>query len=255
MALRWDRKGQHSHCTTFKLPPFELHHSLEQRFVNPPSCLLIFSFSSAIELSCRSRPGKICQIEENPTDSNKLLIGFESGYLVSWNISEKIAETRYRCHAELTCIFWHHEGKQFMTGHRDGLIAIWNVKSTEPTAKFNPHQDEKESEADRVRLVLLCRAACKIILSEVAPSSPQSSRSRGTASRTATVSSSSLAACRFIARLTSETLSRSSEDPVSPCLSSITQSLQWKRLSRSRSLIICPLMTISEPLDLRKRAA
>jgi len=110
-----------------------------------------FLHFSAIELSCRSRPGKICQIEENPTDSNKLLIGFESGYLVSWNISEKIAETRYRCHAELTCIFWHHEGKQFMTGHRDGQIAIWNVRSTEPTAKFNPHQDEKESEADRVR--------------------------------------------------------------------------------------------------------
>lgn len=92
------------------------------------------------------------QIAECPIDQGKLLIGYETGYCVLWNLVSKQADYRYRCHAGLTCQVWHFEGKQFMTGHTDGKIAVWNVRNQDqPQTKFNPHQNIKESEADQIR--------------------------------------------------------------------------------------------------------
>lgn len=43
-----------------------------------------------------SHPGRVVQVEENPTDSNKLLIAFSTGLLTLWDLKSKTADARFR---------------------------------------------------------------------------------------------------------------------------------------------------------------
>ncbi|XP_033303328.1 syntaxin-binding protein 5 isoform X6 [Bombus bifarius] len=68
-----------------------------------------------------------------------MLIGYESGQMVFWDLKTKNAE--YRCHSDvpLKSISWHHEGKQFMCSHTDGSLATWTVRQVKPTNITHPH--------------------------------------------------------------------------------------------------------------------
>uniref|UniRef100_A0A663MM29 Syntaxin binding protein 5 n=2 Tax=Athene cunicularia TaxID=194338 RepID=A0A663MM29_ATHCN len=97
-------------------------------------------WNKAIELSSKSHPGPIVHISDNPMDEGKLLIGFESGTVVLWDLKSKKADYRYTHDEAIHSVAWHHEGKQFICSHSDGTLTIWNVKSpTKPFQTITPH--------------------------------------------------------------------------------------------------------------------
>ncbi|KAL3882515.1 hypothetical protein ACJMK2_028851 [Sinanodonta woodiana] len=100
----------------------------------------VINWNKAIELSRKTHPGPVVHISDNPVDSNKLLVGFESGTIVLWDLKNKTAEYRYSAPEALRSISWHHEGKQFMSSHTDGSLATWNLRMPQkPTSIMTPH--------------------------------------------------------------------------------------------------------------------
>ncbi|XP_059142010.1 syntaxin-binding protein 5-like isoform X4 [Physella acuta] len=100
----------------------------------------IINWNKAIELSRKTHPGPVVHLSDNPVDSNKLLIGFESGAIVFWDLRTKSAEYRYNSQEALRSISWHNEGKQFMCSHTDGSLSTWNVKTPQrPVSITSPH--------------------------------------------------------------------------------------------------------------------
>ncbi|MED6294987.1 Syntaxin-binding protein 5, partial [Characodon lateralis] len=45
--------------------------------------------------SSKSHPGPVVHISDNPMDEGKLIIGFESGIVVLWDLKSKKADYRY----------------------------------------------------------------------------------------------------------------------------------------------------------------
>ncbi|BFZ24771.1 hypothetical protein BsWGS_27811 [Bradybaena similaris] len=100
----------------------------------------IINWNKAIELSRKTHPGPVVHLSDNPVDPNKLLIGFESGAIVFWDLKTKSAEFRYNSQEALRSISWHNEGKQFMCSHSDGSLSTWNVRTPQrPVSVTSPH--------------------------------------------------------------------------------------------------------------------
>ncbi|XP_042651661.1 syntaxin-binding protein 5 isoform X5 [Tyto alba] len=100
----------------------------------------VIMWNKAIELSSKSHPGPVVHISDNPMDEGKLLIGFESGIVVLWDLKSKKADYRYTHDEAIHSVAWHHEGKQFICSHSDGTLTIWNVKSpAKPFQTITPH--------------------------------------------------------------------------------------------------------------------
>nr|XP_031535837.1 syntaxin-binding protein 5 isoform X5 [Vicugna pacos] len=100
----------------------------------------VIMWNKAIELSSKSHPGPVVHISDNPMDEGKLLIGFESGTVVLWDLKSKKADYRYTYDEAIHSVAWHHEGKQFICSHSDGTLTIWNVRSpTKPVQTITPH--------------------------------------------------------------------------------------------------------------------
>ncbi|XP_073712235.1 syntaxin-binding protein 5a isoform X2 [Misgurnus anguillicaudatus] len=97
-------------------------------------------WNKAIELSSKAHPGPVVHISDNPMDESKLIIGFESGIVVLWDLKSKRAESRYTYDEAIHSVAWHHEGKQFICSHSDGTLTIWNIKSpAKPAQTITPH--------------------------------------------------------------------------------------------------------------------
>ncbi|KAL8621917.1 hypothetical protein ACOMHN_046121 [Nucella lapillus] len=111
--------------------------------VNMESFILsgyLINWNKAIELCRRTHPGPVVHLSDNPVDTNKLLIGFESGAIVMWDLKNKFAEYRYNSPEALRALAWHQEGKQFMCCHSDGSLTTWNVKVPHKAASIlMPH--------------------------------------------------------------------------------------------------------------------
>ncbi|XP_078261656.1 syntaxin-binding protein 5a isoform X2 [Rhinoraja longicauda] len=100
----------------------------------------VIMWNKAIELSSKTHPGLIVHISDNPMDEGKLLIGFESGTLVLWDLKSKKGEYRYSYDEAIHSVAWHHEGKQFVCSHSDGSLTVWNVRSPiKPAQIITPH--------------------------------------------------------------------------------------------------------------------
>ncbi|XP_043924785.1 syntaxin-binding protein 5 isoform X2 [Protopterus annectens] len=100
----------------------------------------VIMWNKAIELSSKSHPGPIVHISDNPMDEGKLLIGFESGIVVLWDLKSKKADYRYNYDEAIHSVAWHHEGKQFICSHSDGTLTMWNVRSpARPAQIITPH--------------------------------------------------------------------------------------------------------------------
>uniref|UniRef100_A0A9L0IED6 Syntaxin-binding protein 5 n=1 Tax=Equus asinus TaxID=9793 RepID=A0A9L0IED6_EQUAS len=100
----------------------------------------VIMWNKAIELSSKSHPGPVVHISDNPMDEGKLLIGFESGTVVLWDLKSKKADYRYTYDEAIHSVAWHHEGKQFICSHSDGTLTIWNVRSSaKPVQTITPH--------------------------------------------------------------------------------------------------------------------
>ncbi|CAL8314686.1 unnamed protein product [Lota lota] len=69
-----------------------------------------------------------------------LVIGYESGILVMWDLKSKKADYRYTYDEAIHSVAWHHEGKQFICSHSDGTLTIWNVRGQgKPIQTITPH--------------------------------------------------------------------------------------------------------------------
>lgn len=98
------------------------------------------AWNKAIELSRKTHPGSIIQISECPQDSNKILIGYESGCIVLWDLKNRNADGRYYHTENLLWLSWHYEGKQFVAAHGDGSLVTWQTRSNaRPAQILNPH--------------------------------------------------------------------------------------------------------------------
>lgn len=69
-----------------------------------------------------------------------MLIGFESGTIVLWDLRGKCAEMRWQSIEPLRSLGWHHEGKHFVSSHTDGSLCTWPLRPT-PKPQFHsyPH--------------------------------------------------------------------------------------------------------------------
>ncbi|XP_052342485.1 syntaxin-binding protein 5-like isoform X3 [Oncorhynchus keta] len=100
----------------------------------------VIMWNKAIELSSKSHPGPVVHISDNPMDEGKILIGFECGTVVLWDLKCKKADYRYSYDEAIHSVAWHHEGKQFTCSHSDGTLTTWNVRvPAKPTITITPH--------------------------------------------------------------------------------------------------------------------
>ncbi|XP_052864170.1 syntaxin-binding protein 5 isoform X3 [Anopheles cruzii] len=100
----------------------------------------VINWNKAIDPIRKTHPGAVVHLSDNPLDANKLLIGFESGQLVLWDMRAKCAEFRWLSQEPLSSCSWHHEGKHFITSHTDGSLCTWPLKiSPKPLTHHFPH--------------------------------------------------------------------------------------------------------------------
>lgn len=98
---------------------------------------MVFRFSITYFLLCINKTNHLI----NPTCIIcQLLIGFETGLIVLWDLKIKKPECRWQWGDSLKSIDWHFEGKQFTCSHNDGSLTTWNVKpSSKPANIIYPH--------------------------------------------------------------------------------------------------------------------
>ncbi|XP_073524804.1 syntaxin-binding protein 5-like isoform X3 [Phyllobates terribilis] len=100
----------------------------------------VVMWNKAIELSTKTHPGPVVHLSDTPRDEGKLLIGYESGTIVLWDLRCKRADLRFYYDEAIHSIGWHHEGRQFMCSHSDGSLTVWNVKNpAKPFQVTIPH--------------------------------------------------------------------------------------------------------------------
>ncbi|XP_057714895.1 syntaxin-binding protein 5 isoform X3 [Corythoichthys intestinalis] len=100
----------------------------------------VIMWNKAIELSTKTHPGPVVHISDNPMDEGKLLIGFECGVVVLWDLKSKKADYRYNYDEAIHSVAWHHEGKQFVCSHSDGTLTMWNIRTpAKPAQIITPH--------------------------------------------------------------------------------------------------------------------
>ncbi|XP_033864799.1 syntaxin-binding protein 5-like isoform X12 [Acipenser ruthenus] len=90
----------------------------------------IIMWNKAIELATKTHPGPVVHLSDSPRDEGKMLIGFESGTVVLWDLRAKKPDFRFYYDEAIHSVSWHHEGKQFMCSHSDGSLTMWNLKNT-----------------------------------------------------------------------------------------------------------------------------
>lgn len=105
----------------------------------------VINWNKAIELSRKTHPGCIVHLSDCPCDPNKLLIGYETGTLVLWDLRSRSPDTRINYATGLKSVSWHHEGRQFVCSHTDGSMSTWQVKQTRPVAVVYPHAQKTEA--------------------------------------------------------------------------------------------------------------
>uniref|UniRef100_A0A7I4KK62 LLGL domain-containing protein n=1 Tax=Brugia malayi TaxID=6279 RepID=A0A7I4KK62_BRUMA len=97
------------------------------------------NWNKAIDLGVRTHPGGVKAISTCPTELSKLLILYEKGSIVLWNLQTKEVE-RFISDHPARCFAWHHDGRQFMCGTADGCLLVWNIrKPGEYIQKLQPH--------------------------------------------------------------------------------------------------------------------
>ncbi|PWA31259.1 hypothetical protein CCH79_00002950 [Gambusia affinis] len=100
----------------------------------------VIMWNKAIELSTKTHPGPVVHLSDSPKDEGKLLIGFEGGTIVQWDLRAKKADFRIYYDEAIHSASWHHEGKQFMCSHSDGSLTLWNLRNTtKPFQVTFPH--------------------------------------------------------------------------------------------------------------------
>ncbi|XP_023179227.1 syntaxin-binding protein 5 isoform X2 [Drosophila hydei] len=113
----------------------------------------IINWNKAIEVVRTSHPGAVIALCDNPLDANKLLIAFECGLLVLWDLKAKCAEFRWQAAEAVKSLAWHYEGKYFVSSHTDGSICSWPTKpQPKPQSQVCPHAKiNKDGNAEKCK--------------------------------------------------------------------------------------------------------
>ena len=95
--------------------------------------LFLTSLLPSLSLFSASGSKKVTVLAVNPTDEVYLLVGFESGLLVQWNLKSRSVQRQYSpVIPGLTAGAWHADGQKFAAGYADGSVHVWkrnNAKS------------------------------------------------------------------------------------------------------------------------------
>ncbi|KPJ10093.1 Syntaxin-binding protein 5 [Papilio machaon] len=125
----------------------ELEHSLADSFEmsNVPIVAACRTVTSGDRGGTRpNHPGSVVAISENPLDASKLLIAFESGLIVVWDLRARAVEWRGGLAGagvgapDVRAAAWQHDGK-LMTAHADGALATWTTRAPRPSTVTYPH--------------------------------------------------------------------------------------------------------------------
>ncbi|XP_077072144.1 syntaxin-binding protein 5-like isoform X5 [Siphateles boraxobius] len=116
----------------------------------------VIMWNKAIELSTKTHPGPVVHLSDSPKDEGKLLIGFESGTIVMWDLRVKRADFRIYYDEAIHSVSWHHEGRQFMCSHSDGSLSMWNMRNTaKPFQVTFPHgKTQRDSRKESCKPIL-----------------------------------------------------------------------------------------------------
>ncbi|XP_061378648.1 syntaxin-binding protein 5 isoform X6 [Danaus plexippus] len=103
----------------------------------------VINWNKAIEVTRAVHPGAVVDLSENPIDASKLVIAFETGLVVVWDLRARAAEWRGSLGTGgpgdgVRAAAWQHDGK-LMTAHADGALATWSTRSPRPTSLSYPH--------------------------------------------------------------------------------------------------------------------
>lgn len=102
----------------------------------------VINWNKAIDLSCRTHPGCVKSILTCPTENTKILLLFEKGIVVLWNLQTKEVD-RFIANYPVRSVGWFHDGRQFICGNSDGSLSVWNVKKpSQCVQKMTPHGDK-----------------------------------------------------------------------------------------------------------------
>ncbi|XP_076308345.1 syntaxin-binding protein 5-like isoform X1 [Tachypleus tridentatus] len=100
----------------------------------------VIHWNKAIKISQKTHPGCVVHLSENPVDANKLLIAFETGTVVLWDLRNRAVEMRLENTEHVKSVSWHHDGKQLMCSHINGSLSTWNIKMPmKPITVVHPH--------------------------------------------------------------------------------------------------------------------
>ncbi|XP_060801517.1 syntaxin-binding protein 5 isoform X4 [Amyelois transitella] len=103
----------------------------------------VINWNKAIEVTRQNHPGAVVEISDNPLDASKLLIAFETGLVVVWDLRARAAEWRGALGSGapgdgIRAAAWQQDGK-LMTAHVDGALATWTTRAPRPTSLSYPH--------------------------------------------------------------------------------------------------------------------
>ncbi|XP_052754855.1 syntaxin-binding protein 5 isoform X3 [Galleria mellonella] len=103
----------------------------------------VINWNKAIEVTRQNHPGAVVEISDNPLDASKLLIAFETGLVVVWDLRARAAEWRGSLGSgapgeAVRAAAWQHDGK-LMTAHADGALATWTTRAPRPATLSYPH--------------------------------------------------------------------------------------------------------------------
>ncbi|XP_013166003.1 PREDICTED: syntaxin-binding protein 5 isoform X2 [Papilio xuthus] len=104
----------------------------------------VINWNKAIEVTRPNHPGAVVAISENPLDASKLLIAFETGLIVVWDLRARAVEWRGGLAGigagapDVRAAAWQHDGK-LMTAHADGALATWTTRAPRPSTVTYPH--------------------------------------------------------------------------------------------------------------------
>ncbi|XP_020773816.1 LLGL scribble cell polarity complex component 2 [Boleophthalmus pectinirostris] len=80
-------------------------------------------------------------LQENPVDSNQVVIGYGRGLMVVWDLEKHCALQHIPATQQLESVWWTEDGSYILSSHSDGSYCRWMVGNSDPSS-----EDEEKSD-------------------------------------------------------------------------------------------------------------
>ncbi|CAB4066457.1 LLGL [Lepeophtheirus salmonis] len=86
-------------------------------------------------------PGPTESIIVDPTNPEKILIGYARGLIVLWDRTTATADQSFVANQQLECLAWRNDGSEFISAHNDGTYIVWsrNKGNEAPNMPYGPY--------------------------------------------------------------------------------------------------------------------